>query len=160
MVLALTPALAHATTSVRYHPDGDEDELGVVVTGDSGPSSLEVRPFHNGAGDRRVLVRGLGRGPLEARAGCRRRSPRRVVCPFDGSYTVTATLGGGDDRIAFPRPRTYVSADIFAGSGDDRATLAGNIESAVYAGPGHDVLRGGGRRDIMYGGRGRDELHG
>jgi hypothetical protein len=64
--------------------------------------------------------------------------------------------GPGKDRIVVGSGHSV----IFGGAGDDDIDVSAGKGALVYAGAGHDVVRGGSGHDTMFGGAGNDHLIG
>jgi Ca2+-binding RTX toxin-like protein len=160
VAIFVSPGAAGAATVRLFRPSVDED--GFISVSDAGKHRNDLAVRFSGHA---VLVVEHGRRALRARGGCRRRSPRFVICRAatpDNSVYVDA--GGGKDVL---RCRNG-DISIDGGGGNDRL-LAGTCASSLRGGSGNDVLvggrypdeiRGGGGRDRLYGSGGDDVLHG
>jgi Ca2+-binding RTX toxin-like protein len=149
-VLMSAPAASGATVQL-FRPDAEDEGFISVVDGGRQRNDLGIR-FSRHA----VLVVEHGRHTLRARGGCRRRSPRVVLCRAaapDNSVFVDA--GAGKDVV---RCRNG-GISIDGGGGGDRL-FAGTCGGSLRGGSGNDLLVGGGYPDELRGGGGRDRLYG
>ncbi|MDX8152429.1 calcium-binding protein [Patulibacter brassicae] len=141
LCLALLGASTASAASVSVEMQGDAYR----VVGDDGPSALDV---HGSIVFTGMEFEETAGGTVIAGAGCQQQSASVVLCPPpDAGTTLTADLGGGNDRMKYiaDPPST-----ITAGPGDDE----------IETGYGRDVVRGGPGDDVLSGGRGDDELFG
>lgn len=149
--MLVSPAAASGATVRLVRPTVDED--GYIYVSDAGKHRNDLGLRFSGHA---VLVVEHGRRALAARGGCRRRSPRIVICgAASPDNTVYLDAGGGNDVV---RCRNG-DISIDGGGGNDRL-LAGTCGSSLRGGSGNDVLVGGRFSDEVRGGGGSDRLHG
>src|SRR4051812_46977779 len=154
LVAALAaPGVAGATTA--------SIEGGVLeVRGTDGRDNVEVRYVDSGGPAIAVheLFAAVAAGP-----GCAADSEGSAVCRYDGTGSVPADLGDGDDEL-FDALNLPLRAS--GGAGDDRLFMrSGESPGApspalLDGGPGNDRLGGGPAADILYGGPGADGMDG
>jgi hypothetical protein len=150
---ALVPSVAAAKTTVSLSGNT------LVIVGDDAPSALAHESSYAG-----FQLRDTAGGEVSSGPGCAPIDLSAVACgafplgdPYGANYSITATLGGGDDTYKYA---IFDGPQTVDGQGGDDTIETGGGKDTVNGGPGNDDLTGGRGDDTLDGGDGDDKVDG
>lgn len=82
-----------------------------------------------------------------------------TLCPYEGTVTLEALLGKGDDDLSLRRDFGGITVSGATGDGDDKLDGSDGTDRFT-GGAGNDSLKGNEGRDGLIGGKGADRLDG
>lgn len=133
---------------------------------DSDAADLTIHNFVHadvelgGDGDSTVIISDAKRGNITTGSGDDSIDIAAYSNRSDADNLFQVVTGAGNDTVTLRDHRSYTTATISTGDGDDQVTVLGNGTHRLYGGDGDDTLVGGAGKDTLAGDAGNDTLLG